>query len=269
MLTIKHAPKLLGDIAISDAEYGRARWQGALLTSLLQAQLFWKTAGSIWNGPLATFHKVLSFNSSGPRDTNIALSVANNWFSTTLPFHGSVEDRQNINVRDYDAFIAFQERYFKHAPNERCYDTGLLKLTHPVQPSADTLLDFFREAETNEARMRYILGMPQGRTRLVLRYVIHCLYRARRVIDVRWALDFHRIVMPKRRELVRQGTVKYNAWATKHERMAHPSEIASGIRVDVDGRLASFSFAETVEQAKERERKASSKVRWPLAQPTM
>jgi hypothetical protein len=104
MITIRHAPKLLGDKTVSDMKYSQNRWSSLLILSLLEGQKFWPKEGNSTNGCLATFLKVVRFNNrqSSPKD-RIALLVAHSWLGKRLPFYSSIEERRNINVKDYDA----------------------------------------------------------------------------------------------------------------------------------------------------------------------
>jgi hypothetical protein len=62
MITIRHAPKLLGDKTVSDTKYSQNRWSSLLILSLLEGQKFWPKEGNSTNGCLATFLKVVRFN---------------------------------------------------------------------------------------------------------------------------------------------------------------------------------------------------------------
>jgi len=109
MIMIQHAPKPLGDASRQNTRYSRDRWQGVLLTSLFQAEMFWTTEGSIWNGPLTSFQKVVRLNDSRMRARGgqpISLLGAYTFFSTKFPTYASAEDRQNMNIEDLDAFIS-------------------------------------------------------------------------------------------------------------------------------------------------------------------
>jgi hypothetical protein len=256
MLTIEHVPKLFGDAAVANPSDSRARWHSALLAPLFQAQMFWTTVGSIWNAPLATFRRLVHFR----RHSNppIVIGGAVTFLHTKLPTYGSAADRQNINVEDFEAFVSFQNSYTSGSLHLNLYETGLLALTHPVHQRAGPLLDFFHEAESNTARLDYIMGMPGSVFWMVMRMLMQCAYRAGLTADVRWTIYFYWKIQRERKKLESQGLVQRNAWA-KFTRRAHPGEIERGVEVDAEGRVVVRDRKETFEEVQKREKALTSK----------
>jgi hypothetical protein len=265
LMTIRHVPKFLGDIAVSETRYSRMRWQKVLFRSLFDAQLFWSGGNGSFNAILATFAEVLRLNATKKStEEHITLVGAHSWLSVRLPFDLSPRERRAINVDHWDAYTTFTWRYYQSNIHQKLYQTSILDLTHPIDQKVDSSLQFYRLAETSRERMQYVQTIAGGRLLLVCKHLAYQCYRQGRAADARWAIGFYRMV----RELKREGGLSEgDEWDRFEKTYRQPTnnELAKGVSVDAHGRVVSFKFRETLEEAKERERKLASKVCPPFA----
>lgn len=262
MLEIDHAPKSLNDSAISDMVYSRMRWQNALTVALFEAQLFWTKQDCCFDAPLQSFLRIHRRNAGKRPSDRLSVVAACSWITTKLIFF----DKSNTSVKDYDAFVNFLKGYYRTTVDGR-YHVGLFELMHPTHRRADALLGYLRNAKDNEEAMLHLRSLPRGRLWLVFLNLIGNCHSVGRTADVRWAIDFFEEVMREKRRQNTQGAGDRDAWSQR-SRKASKSELAQGVEVRPDGRIAAqYAFRETLEEAQQREKKLASKVRSPLQQP--
>jgi hypothetical protein len=252
LMTIQHVPKLLGDIAVSETQYNRMRWQNVLLNSLFDAQLFWPSGSSAWDAPVASFLKVLRINSAKQSGRQLMSVVgAHGWLAGHLPFDLSTRDRRAINVDHWDAHAAFTKRYHTNV-EERLYKSSLLDLTHPTDPNVDSSLEFYRKAETSTEVMQFATRIAGGRFLRVCKHLVYQCHHQGRTADARWAMGFYQTMRSLREERQLPGDDEWSRW-DKSDRRAAENELALGVPVDAHGRIAKrFNFDETLEEARER-----------------
>jgi hypothetical protein len=231
MITIRHVPKLLEDKTVSDMKYSQNRWSSLLILSLLEGQKFWPKEGNSMNGCLATFLKVVRFNNrqSSPKD-RITWLAAHSWLGKRLPFYSSIEERRNINVKDYDAYID-QVRLFRANYHSKAHLIA-------------------------EERMQFVTSIAEGKFRLLIRHLVYHCHNTRHAADVEWVIDFYSRIQHQRSK----SNDQYNTWR-RIARKATDDEIARGIPVDANGYIFSQSrdWKWTIEEVQEHQKKLRPK----------